>query len=153
MEGDEGEAAVADAGGDAFGVGVGEGGVADMAPPDDDIGGVESGFVDALFWGDEVGGFDFQTWEGAEVSGDGFAEEEIPVGFFLFGLLFVPNEHADGGRSGVEGGGGGEEEEEDGGEESGEAEHREMDSGGWIEVERRIVKSLMMLRGKRERGR
>ena len=130
VEGDEGEAAVADAGGDAFGVGVGEGGVADMAPPDDDIGGIERGFVDALFWGGEVGGFDFQTWEGAEVGGDGFAEEEIPVGFFLFGLLFIPNEHADGGRSGVEGGGGGEEEEEDGGEESGEAEHREMDRDG-----------------------
>lgn len=54
------------------------------------------------------------------MSGDGFAEEFVAVGFFLFWLLFVPDEDADGvcGGGGVGEGAG----EEEGGED-GEGRH------------------------------
>ena len=101
VEGDEGETACEDAFDDAFDAGDIDGLVLDVAPPDDDVGLIESGGVEALFRGFEVGGFDGEAWEGGEVSGDGFAEEFVAVGFFLFGLLFIPDEDADG----VSGGG------------------------------------------------
>ena len=79
-----------------------------------------------MFGRAEGGLGDGEAGLGAEVGSDGFAEELASVGGFLFGLLFVPDENADGsgfGRAGC--GGAGE------GSEAGEQqEGREGSEGG-----------------------
>ena len=106
VEGDEAELAGLHALHDGFGTGVVLILHFAMTPEDQHVGLVERGVAEALVGIGEASGLDLEIFILRDFSRERLAEELIAVALGLLGLLFVPDQDADGlrvGRQGKEG--------------------------------------------------